>query len=131
MGTISAEVPGGPGIQGADINRPEVAGRVSLRSSGSLLIVDFDLVSRGPMDIVASYADQAVWFNGFAQLESPGATITAQAGQVTMQIDGKRRYALFLQNGGNRDVRINLQFRSGDRVVYDTVVRYAQKAPGG
>ena len=43
VGTISSEVPIGPGIQVTAIDRPEVAGRVSLRSSGPLLIVDFDL----------------------------------------------------------------------------------------
>lgn len=126
VGTISADVPAGPGVQTADINRPEVAGRVSLRSSGEILIVDFDLVSSGPIDIVASYADQTVWFNGFAQLESSGANIAAESGQITMRIDGKRRYALFLFNGGERDVEINLEFRSEGEVVYDTEVRYTQ-----
>ena len=131
VGTISAEVPAGPGIQTTEITQPEVAGRVSLRSSGEILIVDFDLVSRGPVDIVASYADQSVWFNGFAQLESPGAAISAESGRVTMQIDGKRRYALFLRNGGDRDIEINLEFRSDGEVVYGTEVRYAQSDQTG
>ena len=108
----------------------EVAGSVSLRNSGPLLIVDFDLVSAGPVDIVASYSDQTVWFNGFAQLESPGANISAESGRVTMQIDGKRRYALFLHNAGDREVAINLQFRSGGNVVHDTEVTYTQRANG-
>lgn len=131
VGTMSSEVPDGPGAQVTRIDRPEVAGRVSLRNSGPLLIVDFDLVSAGPVDIVASYTDQSVWFNGFAQLESPGATISAESGRVTMQIDGKRRYALFLHNAGDRDIVINLQFRSGEDVVYNTTVTYAQSASGG
>ncbi len=131
VGTISSEVPDGPGIQVTRIDRPEVAGRVSLRNSGPLLIVDFDLVSAGPVDIVASYSDQTVWFNGFAQLESPGASISAESGRVTMQIDGKRRYALFLHNASDREIAINLQFKSGEDVVYDTDVTYAQNANGG
>ena len=131
VGTISSEVPDGPGIQVTRIDRPEVAGRVSLRNSGPLLIVDFDLVSAGPVDIVASYSDQTVWFNGFAQLESPGASISAESGRVTMQIDGKRRYALFLHNASDREIAINLEFRSGDDVVYDTEVTYEQSANGG
>lgn len=131
VGTISAEIPGGPGVQVADINRPEVAGRVSLRGSGQMLIVDFDLVASGPVEIVASYAGQMVWFNGFAQLESPGAAILAEPGQATMQIDGKRRYALFLRNGGGRDVEINLQFRSAGEIFYDTDMRYRPSGPTG
>jgi hypothetical protein len=131
VGTISSEVSDGPGIQITRIDRPEVAGRVSLRNSGPLLIVDFDLVSAGPVDIVATYSDQTVWFNGFAQLESPGASISAESGRVTMQIDGKRRYALFLHNAGDREIELNLQFKSGEDVVYDTDVTYAQSANGG
>ena len=129
VGTMTAEVPEGHGIRSAEINRPEVAGRLLLRSSGQFLIVDFDLVSSRPVEIVATYNDQAVWFNGFAQLESPGAAISAESGRVTMHIDGKRRYALFLHHGGDRDVEINLQFQSDGKVIYDTDVRYEQHGP--
>ena len=126
VGTISSEVPDGPGIQTLQIDRTDVAGRVTLRSSGPLLIVDFDMVSSVPVDIVASYSDQTVWFNGFAQLESPGASISAQSGRVTMQIEGKRRYALYLHNAGDRDVTINLQFMVNGAIVYETDIQYAQ-----
>ena len=131
VGTISGEFPEGPGVQTTRIDRPEVAGRVSLRNSGPLIIVDFDLVSAGPVDIVASYADQTIWFNGFAQLESPGASISAESGRVTMQIDGKRRYAVFLHNAGDREIAINLQFKAGNDVVYNTEVSYAQTGNDG
>jgi hypothetical protein len=131
VGTISSELPDGPGIQSTRIDRPEIAGRISLRSSGPLLIVDFDLVSSGPVDIIASYADQTVWFNGFAQLESPGASISAQSGRVTMKIEGKRRYALFLHNAGDRNISINLQFMSRGELVYDTDVKYTQPGQTG
>jgi hypothetical protein len=131
VGTISSELPDGPGIQSTRIDRPEIAGRISLRSSGPLLIVDFDLVSSGPVDIIASYADQTVWFNGFAQLESPGASISAQSGRVTMKVEGKRRYALFLHNAGDRNISINLQFMSRGELVYDTDVKYTQPGQTG
>jgi hypothetical protein len=108
VGTISSELPDGPGIQSTRIDRPEIAGRISLRSSGPLLIVDFDLVSSGPVDIIASYADQTVWFNGFA-----------------------RRYALFLHNAGDRNISINLQFMSRGELVYDTDVKYTQPGQTG
>jgi hypothetical protein len=126
VGTISSEVPVGPGIQTMQIDRTDVAGHVTLRSSGPLLIVDFDLVSSGPIDIVASYSDQTVWFNGFAQLESPGASISAESGRVTMQIEGKRRYALYLHNAGDRNISIKLQFMSNGEIVYDTDIQYTQ-----
>jgi hypothetical protein len=131
VGTIADPVPGGPGVHTAQIDRKEVAGTVTLRSSGPILIVDFDLVSSGPVDIVASYSDQTIWFNGFAQLESPGASISAQSGRVTMQIDGKRRYAVFLHNAGDRGITINLQFMSNGEAVYNMDIEYAQTGGSG
>jgi len=131
VGTISSEVPVGPGIQTLQIDRTDVAGHITLRSSGPLLIVDFDLVSNGPIDIVASYSDQSVWFNGFAQLESPGASISAESGRISMKINGKRRYALYLHNAGDRNVSINLRFMSDGEVVYETDIQYAQPGQPG
>ena len=131
VGTISSDVPVGPGIQTMQIDRTDVAGHITLRSSGPLLIVDFDLVSNGPIDIVASYSDQSVWFNGFAQLESPGASISAESGRISMQINGKRRYALYLHNAGDRNVSINLRFMSDGEVVYETDIQYAQPGQPG
>ena len=131
VGTISNQVPDGPGIQAMQIDRTEVAGTVTLRSSGPILIVDFDMVSSGPIDIIASYADQTVWFNGFAQLESPGASISAESGRVTMQIEGKRRYALYLRNAGDRNVTIKLKFISNGVSVYETEIQYTQPGQPG
>ncbi len=131
VGTISSEVPVGPGIQTMQIDRTDVAGHITVRSSGPLLIVDFDLVSNGPIDIVASYSDQSVWFNGFAQLESPGASISAESGRISMKINGKRRYALYLHNAGDRNVSIHLRFMSDGEVVYDTDIQYAQPGQPG
>ena len=131
VGTISSEVPVGPGIQTLQIDRTDVAGHITVRSSGPLLIVDFDLVSNGPIDIVASYSDQSVWFNGFAQLESPGASISAESGRISMKINGKRRYALYLHNAGDRNVSINLRFMSDGEVVYDTDIQYTQPGQPG
>jgi len=131
VGTISSEVPVGPGIQTLQIDRTDVAGHITLRSSGPLLIVDFDLVSNGPIDIVATYSDQSVWFNGFAQLESPGASISAESGRISMKINGKRRYALYLHNAGDRNISINLRFMSDGEVVYDTDIQYAQPGQPG
>jgi hypothetical protein len=131
VGTISDQIPEGPGVQTTPIDRKEVAGTVTIRSSGPILIVDFDLVSSGLVDIVASYADKSIWFNGFAQLESPGASISAESGRVALQIDGKRRYALYLHNGGDRDITIHLQFLSQGEAIYETDIEYVQPGPSG
>ncbi len=107
------------------IEEAAVAGTVSLRSAGSLLILDFDLVAPEPIEIVAGYTNPSIWFNGFAQLESTGTSVSAETGRVTLGMEGKRRYAVFLHNEGGRETTLNLQFRADGEIVHETRLRYA------
>ncbi len=72
VGTVADPEFAAPEHGSLAIDENEVAGTVKLRSAGSILIVDFDLAAREPVEIVARYADETIWFNGFAQLESAG-----------------------------------------------------------
>jgi len=123
VGTISDPVSGNL-INTVAIDDAQVAGQVSLRSSGSMLILDFDLVANSPVEIEADYADRTIWFNGFAQLESSGTTISAKTGSVTLAMEGKRRYAVYLQNSGERSVTFNLRFITGGNVVHEASLKY-------
>ena len=106
------------------IDKSQVAGTVTLRSAGPILIVDFDLSARGPVEILAGYSDKSIWFNGFAQLESSGTSISAETGRVTLGMQGKRRYAVYLHNEGGRATTVNLQFRSDGEVVHEASLDY-------
>jgi hypothetical protein len=106
------------------ISETEVSGTVSLRSIGSMLILDFDLVAKDPIEIAADYTDKTIWFNGFAQLESSGTTISTDTGQVTVQMEGKRRYAVYLHNAGGRETTVNLRFMASGEVVHETSLNY-------
>lgn len=108
------------------IDKSQVAGTVTLRSTGPILIVDFDLSAREPVEILAGYSDKSIWFNGFAQLESSGTSIAAESGAVTLQMDGKRRYALYLNNPGLRPATINLRFMAGGEVVHEAQLNYGE-----
>lgn len=108
------------------VDESEVAGTVTLRSTGPILIVDFDLSARQPVEIVAEYSDKSIWFNGFAQLESSGTSIAAETGAVTLNMDGKRRYAVYLNNPGMRPATIDLQFMAGDRVIHETQLSFSE-----
>jgi hypothetical protein len=108
------------------IDESEVAGTVTLRSTGPILIVDFDLSAREPVEIVAGYADKTIWFNGFAQLESSGTSVAAETGAVTLKMDGKRRYAVYLNNPGMRPATIDLQFRAGDEVIREAQLSFSE-----
>ena len=108
------------------IHKAAVAGTITLRRADPILIIDFDLSTNGPIDIVATYDDRSVWFNGFAQLESTGTSISADGGQIRIQVDGKRRYAVYLHNSGSRKLSINLQFFSNGEPVHQAVLEYEQ-----
>jgi hypothetical protein len=123
VGTISDPISGDL-VNSIAIDNVNVAGQVSLRSSGTMLILDFDLAASSPVEIEAEYADRTIWFNGFAQLESSGTTVSAKSGNVTLGMEGKRRYAVYLQNGGERSVTFNLSFIAGGEVVHEASLKY-------
>jgi len=108
-----------------DVVVPEVAGTVSLRSAGSMLILDFDLVARDHIEIETEYTDRTIWFNGFAQLESEGTSVAAETGRVRLGMDGKRRYAVYLHNPGGRETTVNLKFLVDGEVLRTASLDYA------
>jgi hypothetical protein len=108
------------------VDKSQVAGTVTLRSAGPILIVDFDLSAREPVEIFAGYSDKSIWFNGFAQLESSGTSVAAESGAVTLQMDGKRRYAVYLNNPGQRPATINLRFMAGGEVIHEAQLNYGE-----
>ena len=124
VGTMNDPAALGPAADSIDITSNEIAGTVSLRSAGSMLVLDFDLVSGDEVEIVADYTDKSIWFNGFAQLESSGTSVSAETGRVTLQMQGKRRYAVFLQNNSDRQTRIDLKFLSGNQILHESTLNY-------
>jgi len=106
------------------LDETAIAGNVSLRRINAMLIVDFDLVAKGPIQIEADYPDESVWFNGFAQLESTGTTISTDVGRVTLRMEGKRRYAVYLHNRGERATTINLRFLADGMVIHQTSLEF-------
>ena len=108
-----------------------MAGVVNLRTAGTLLILDFDLAASKQVDIVADYSDRSIWFNGFAQLESSGTSVSAETGQVTLSMEGKRRYAVFLHNKNGRDVEIDLRFMADGELLHASSRRFRVGIPIG
>lgn len=107
------------------VDEPAVAGTVVLRSVGNMLILDFDLVATRPIEIEADYTDKTIWFNGFAQLESSGTTVSAETGRIRLGMDGKRRYAVYLHNAGGRGTTVNLRFSAKGEVIHEASLDYA------
>lgn len=124
VGTIADPVSGGI-LNSVVVDNANIVGRVSLRDAGSMLILDFDLVANGPVEIEADYGDRSIWFNGFGQLESNGTTISATSGSVSLGMEGKRRYAVYLRNGGEqRGVTVKLRFVAGGETIHEASLVY-------
>ena len=102
-----------------------VAGTVTLRSTGPILIVDFDLAAKQPVEIVTGYSDGTIWFNGFAQLESTGTNVAAAANTVSLEIEGKRRYAIYLNNPGSRPATIDLRFMANGEIIREAQLGFS------
>ena len=91
----------------------------------SELILDFDLVADGPVRIEVDYPGRTIWFNGFGQLESSGTTIAVKSGSVSLSMEGKRRYAVYLHNEGEQSAStMNLRFVAGGEVVHKASLHY-------
>ena len=107
------------------VDESVIAGTVTLRSTGPILIVDFDLAAKQPVEIIAGYSDRTIWFNGFAQLESTGTNVAADASTVTLVIEGKRRYAFYLNNPGLRPATIDLRFMANGEMIHEAQLSYS------
>ena len=111
-------------VNSVSVDESQIAGTVSLRRAGTMLILDFDLVSTDSIEIEANCTDPSIWFNGFAQLESSGTSVSAKSGRVTLGMQGKRRYAVYLHNEGGRQTTVNLQFKADGEVVHEASLDY-------
>lgn len=127
VGTVANTNAVGPTLSSIAVHEAEVAGTVSLRSTGPMLILDFDLAAQGGVEVVAKYSDRSIWFNGFAQLESDGMNIAASEGLVSVQIDGKRRYAVFLNNPDDRPATIEMQFLANGELIHEENLDYRKE----
>ena len=126
VGTVADLEAIGPLLGSISVDREEVAGTVTLRSRGPLLILDLDLSAQETVEIIARYSDKTIWFNGFAQLESSDTSVAAESGLIRLGMEGRRRYAVFLNNPGNRPASIDMQFLARGEVIHEANMRFAE-----
>jgi len=110
--------------QSISLSSNDIAGTVTARREGQIMVIDFDLVSHGPVDIVADFSDPDIWFNGFAQLESTGTRISAESGRVRMTMEGKRRYAMYLHNASGGQATVELSFFAAGALIHEDVLNF-------
>lgn len=119
VGTISESAPESTGQNSIRLTSNEIAGMVSVQAAGSLNVIEFNLAAEGPVEIVAEFSDHDLWFKGFAQLESDNARILADEGLVRMQIQGRNRYALYLQHTNDIDTPVNFRFYAAGNLIHE------------
>ncbi len=119
VGTISDSAPEASGQNTIRLTSNEIAGVVSTHPAGSLNVVDFDLAAEGPIEIVAEFSNNELWFKGFAQLENDDTRIVADEGLVRMHIQGRNRYALYLQHTSDFDSIVSFKFYSAGNLIHE------------
>lgn len=119
VGTITETETINTGPNFINVTSNAIAGTVSIHKSGSLTVVDFNLSAAGPVEIVAGFSKLDLWFKGFAQLENDGASVSANSGEVKMQMQGKNRYAMYLEHAGQADAAVNLKFYTSGRLIHE------------
>ncbi|MCZ6642511.1 MAG: anti-sigma factor [Gammaproteobacteria bacterium] len=129
MGSIgvSADEAGDRATDRLNLTRDEVAGTITANRSGSIMVIDFDLSSREEVEIVVEFSDQNVWFNGFAQLESDSTSVAAESGRVSLQMDGQRKYAIYLHNSNPGPAAVNLQFYAAGELIFEDGLTFRAK----
>ena len=113
-------------IETISLTGSEIAGTVSLRRSGALMVLDFDLMAEGPVQVVAAFDDPDIWFNGFAQLEGDGTRVAVETGRVTLTMEGQRRYAVYLHNASRSSAIISLRFYSSGDLVFEQALTFGE-----
>jgi hypothetical protein len=119
VGTISETVPTEAGQDSINLTSNEIAGTVSVHNAGALKVIEFNLSAEGPVEIVASFSNLDLWFKGFAQLENDNASIVADEGVVRMRMQGRNRYAMYLQHASSVDTPVNFRFYAAGDLIHE------------
>jgi hypothetical protein len=61
-----------------------------------------------------------------AQLESSGTSIASETGAVTVKMDGKRRYAVYLNNPRMRSATVDLRFMADNQVIHEAQLSFPE-----
>lgn len=128
VGTIAQQPDSHSANSGARmlLSSSKIAGTVNSHREGSILVIDFNLVSRGPVEIVARYVEGDIWFNGFAQLDGSGTTVSVGSGEVRLQMEGNRRYAVYLHNASGEATMVDLQFYAAGELLHEGHLAFNQ-----
>ena len=102
----------------------EVAGAVSLHDVESMLIVQFDLDAREPVEVVAGLGASDMRFGGFVQKGDGFQPVVADGQRISMTSEGEHSFAVFLDNQDSSAATVELQFYAGGALIHQDMLRY-------
>jgi hypothetical protein len=111
---------------GIVLDLDQVTGSVLMSSTDSGITLNFDLASNGPIEIVASFADDDVWLSGYSQQKGEGTMISANQGDLRVKMQGERSYEVYLNKGNESSASVELNFYSDGSLIHQEQLRYSQ-----
>ena len=105
------------------MDEPDVAGSVGIHHRGALYVIEYDLSTEQPVDVVTDYSGANASFNGFAHIGDSDTRAVAEGRRVRLTIDGHRRYAIFLRRPKGGEGQIEIGFYAGDKLLHSGNLR--------
>jgi hypothetical protein len=94
-------------------------GLVVLRNKNELFTLDVELTSDGPVEVVVSFAEHGLEFEGFTRKPDPEDVISVADGFVNVASSGERHYTLKLRRAsdGKKVAALKLEFFVNNSLV--------------
>jgi hypothetical protein len=120
VGTMASHEPHQNGADARiSLNLKEISGSISGRRQDGLVVVDFDVATQEPIEIVASFGGSGLRFNGFAQLDDAQAALESEGDRIVVSQDRDHRYAVFFSGPDDRDAAIEFRFLLDGQSVHE------------
>jgi hypothetical protein len=94
-----------------------LAGSVGLHDRGALYVIEYDLETDRPVDVVTRYRGEEAAFNGFAHIGDSNTRAVAEGRRVSLTVEGHRRYAIFLSRPETEPGEVEIDFYAGDELL--------------
>ncbi len=113
-------------VDGFELNFEAVTGHVNMRQGPTVLVVDFELDSAGPVEVTLSYGEEGLGFGGFAQVENELSNVQVVNGQIRLVNEGQHRFAIFFRDSGEEAARIALVFKADQELIHEQTLAAEQ-----
>ena len=97
----------------------ELSGSIVGHTADGLVVVNMDLDTSEPVEIVAGYEGQSLRFNGYAQLDDAPISVAYGDQRVILSHDGEHHYAVFFRNSDGDASEITFRFLADETLIHE------------